>query len=153
MESDLELLFPNEYIPSSSERMLVYRELDKLELDKDVDEFKVRLVDRFGQIPPEGEELIRIVPLRRLAKRLGVEKVILKAGKMTLYFVSNLESPYYQSRSFGKVIEYMSKNPRYCNLREQNGKRSMVVQHVTTVKDAVAILQEMVSMNGDSFSA
>jgi len=153
VESDLELLFPNEYIPSSSERMLVYRELDKLELDKDVDEFKVRLVDRFGQIPPEGEELIRIVPLRRLAKRLGVEKVILKAGKMTLYFVSNLESPYYQSRSFGKVIEYMSKNPRYCNLREQNGKRSMVVQHVTTVKDAVAILQEMVSMNGDSFSA
>ena len=153
VESDLELLFPNEYIPSSSERMLVYRELDKLELDKDVDAFKVRLVDRFGQIPPEGEELIRIVPLRRLAKRLGVEKVILKAGKMTLYFVSNLESPYYQSRSFGKVIEYMSKNPRYCNLREQNGKRSMVVQHVTTVKDAVAILQEMVSMNGDSFSA
>ena len=65
VESDLELLFPNEYIPSSSERMLLYRELDKLELDKDVEDFKARLIDRFGAIPPEGEELIRIVPLRR----------------------------------------------------------------------------------------
>ncbi len=149
VESDLELLFPNEYIPSSSERMLLYRELDKLELDKDVEAFKLRLVDRFGQIPPEGEELILIVPLRRLAKGLGVEKVFLKAGRMTLYFVSNLESPYYQSKSFGKVIEYMSKYPRNCNLREQSGKRSMVIQHVTTVRDAVRILQEMVGMSGE----
>ena len=149
VESDLELLFPNEYIPSSSERMLLYRELDKLELDRDVDAFKSRLIDRFGKIPPEGEELIRIVPLRRLAKRLGVEKVFLKAGRMTLYFVSNLESPYYQSKSFGKIIEYMSKYPRICNLREQDGKRSMVVRHVATVEEAVAILQEMVGMNGE----
>ena len=118
VESDLELLFPNEYIPSSSERMLLYRELDKLELDKDVDAFRARLLDRFGKIPPEGEELIRIVPLRRMAKRMGIEKVFLKAGRMTLYFVSNLESPYYQSEAFGKVINYMAQNPRECNLRE-----------------------------------
>lgn len=147
VESDLELLFPNEYIPSSSERMLVYRELDKLELDKDVDEFKQRLVDRFGKIPPEGEELIRIVPLRRLGKRLGAEKVTLKAGKMILYFVSNQDSPYYQSEAFGKVIDYMSKNPRCCNLREQNGKRSMVITKVESVETAVKILQEIVSMS------
>ena len=111
VESDLELLFPNEYIPSSSERMLLYRELDKLELDKDVEAFRARLLDRFGKIPPEGEELIRIVPLRRMAKRMGIEKVFLKAGRMTLYFVSNLESPYYQSEAFGKVINYMAQNP------------------------------------------
>lgn len=146
VESDLELLFPNEYIPSSSERMLLYRELDKLELDKDVEDFKARLVDRFGKIPPEGEELIRIVPLRRLAKRLGVEKVILKAGKMILFFVSNLESPYYQSAAFGKIIDYMAKYPRDCNLREQNGKRSMVVKNITNVDEAVRILQEIVSL-------
>ena len=147
VESDLELLFPNEYIPSSSERMLVYRELDKLELDKDVEAFKARLVDRFGKIPPEGEELIRIVPLRRLAKRLGVEKAVLKAGRMTLYFVSNLESPYYQSDAFGKVINYMAKYPRNCNLREQNGKRSMVVKDVTSVEQGVRILQEIISLS------
>lgn len=147
VESDLELLFPNEYIPSSSERMLVYRELDKLELDKDVDAFKQRLVDRFGKIPPEGEELIRIVPLRRLGKRLGVEKITLKAGRMILYFVSNQESPYYQSEAFGKIIDYMSHNPRNCNLREQNGRRSMVITKVENVETAVKILQEIVSLS------
>ena len=146
VESDLELLFPNEYIPSSSERMLLYRELDKLELDRDVEAFKARLVDRFGKIPPEGEELIRIVPLRRLAKRLGVEKAVLKGGKMILYFVSNPDSPYYQSAAFGKIIDYMAKYPRVCNLREQNGRRSMIVKDITDVESAVRILQEIVSL-------
>ena len=148
VESDLELLFPNEYIPSSSERMLLYRELDGLELDKDLLDFKSRLEDRFGKVPPEGEELLRIVPLRRLAKRLGAEKIFLKAGRMTLFFVSNPDSPYYQSAAFGKVIGYMGRNPRYCNLREQNGKRSMVVKNVDSVEMAVGILQEIVSMEG-----
>ena len=148
VESDLELLFPNEYIPSSSERMLLYRELDGLELDKDLIDFKSRLEDRFGKVPPEGEELLRIVPLRRLAKRLGAEKIFLKAGRMTLFFVSNPDSPYYQSAAFGKVIGYMGRNPRYCNLREQNGKRSMVVKNVDSVEMAVGILQEIVSMEG-----
>jgi len=148
VESDLELLFPNEYIPSSSERMLLYRELDGLELDKDVLEFKLRLEDRFGKVPHEGQELLRIVPLRRLAKRLGAEKIFLKARRMTLFFVSNPDSPYYQSAAFGKVIGYMGANPRYCNLREQNGKRSMVVKNVENVETAVGILQEIVSMEG-----
>ena len=148
VDSDLELLFPNEYIPSSSERMLLYRELDSLELDKELADFKSRLEDRFGKVPPEGEELLRIVPLRRLAKRLGAEKIFLKAGRMTLFFVSNPDSPYYQSMAFGKVIAYMGANPRYCNLREQNGKRSMVVKNVENVETAVSILQEIVSMEG-----
>ena len=146
VESDLELLFPNEYIPSSSERMLLYRELDKLELDKDVDAFKARLIDRFGAIPPEGEELIRIVPLRRIAKRLGIEKIFLKSGRMTLFFVSNPDSPYYQSEAFGKIIGYMSRYPRQCNLREQNGKRSMIIKDIKDVQSAVRELQEITSI-------
>ena len=146
VESDLELLFPNEYIPSSSERMLLYRELDKLEKDTDVDAFKSRLVDRFGKIPPEGEELIQIVPLRRLAKHLGIEKVFLKGGKMNLYFVSNMDSPYYQSKAFDKIISYMAANPRHCNLREQRGKRSMSVKNIHDVHTAVRILQEIMAV-------
>ena len=146
VESDLELLFPNEYIPSSSERMLLYRELDGLELDKDVLDFKARLEDRFGKVPTEGQELLRIVPLRRLAKRLGAEKVVRKAERMVLYLVSNPDSPFYQSIAFGKVIGYMGTHPRYCNLREQNGRRSMVVKNVETVETAVSILQEIVCM-------
>ena len=146
VESDLELLFPNEYIPSSSERMLLYRELDKLELDKDVEDFKARLIDRFGAIPPEGEELIRIVPLRRIAKRLGIEKIFLKSGRMTLFFVSNPDSPYYQSEAFGKMIGYMSRYPRQCNLREQNGKRSMIIKDIKDVQSAVRELQEITNI-------
>ena len=144
LESDMEIMFPNEYVPSSSERMLLYRELDGMELDKDVLEFKTRLEDRFGKIPYEALELLRIVPLRRLAKRLGVEKIFLKAGNMTLFFVSNPESPYYQSDSFGKMIDYMGKNPRICNLREKNGKRSMVIKNIPNVETAVSVLQQIV---------
>ena len=83
---------------------------------------------------------------RRLAARLGAEKVFLKGGRMTLFFVSNPDSPYYQSQAFGKVIAYMMKYTRRCDLREQNGKRSMLVKDVPTVEEAVATLQEMVAM-------
>lgn len=146
VESDLELLFPNEYIPSSSERMLLYRELDNMEEEIDLFNFKQRLKDRFGKLPEEAKELLRIVSLRRLTKQMGVERVVLKSAKMTLYFVSNLESPYYQSAAFGKVIHYMGSHPKRSNLREQKGKRSMIVNHVERVEEAVAILTEMVSL-------
>lgn len=145
-ESDLELLFPDSYIPSSSERMLLYRELDGLEKDEQVLAFRSRLEDRFGKIPPEGLELMRIVPLRRMGKRLGIEKIVLKMGRMTLFMVGNEESPYYQSAAFGKLIAYMGQHPRDCNLREQNGKRSMVIKNVETVETALAILKEISEM-------
>jgi len=143
VESDMELLFPNEYIPSSSERMLLYRELDNMNDETEVLEFQHRLEDRFGKIPPEGMELMRIVRLRRLAKMLGVEKVFLKADRLSLYFVSNPDSPYYQSAAFDKVLRYMQKFPRVCKLREQNGKRSMIIKDVTRVETAVSILDDM----------
>ena len=128
--------------------MLLYRELDGLELDKDVEAYRKRLEDRFGKLPPESEELLKIVPLRRLGKRLGVERIYLKSGRMTLFFVSNPDSMYYQSNAFGKIISYMGRYPKLCNLREQNGKRSMVIRDVETVDKGVAILKEIVSMEG-----
>ena len=146
VESDLELLFPNNYVPSSGERILLYRELDKLEQDKDVEEFRERLIDRFGTIPPESEDLIRIVALRRIAKGLGIEKIFMKAGKMILYFVSNAESPYYKSVAFDKILKYMTKNPRECKLREQKNKRSMLVDDVHDVQTAVSILKRIESI-------
>jgi len=145
VESDLELLFPNEYIPSSSERMLLYRELDQMEEDKDVYNFQLKLEDRFGKVPDEGLELMRIVRLRRLAREIGVEKIFLKGRRMSLYFVSNPDSPYYQSNAFDKVIRYMQSNARRCNLREQNNKRSMIVKSVDRVETAVSILEEIVN--------
>ncbi|WP_418460122.1 transcription-repair coupling factor [Bacteroides sp.] len=146
VESDLELLLPATYVTGSSERMLLYRELDSLTLDKDVEAFRNRLIDRFGPVPSETEELLRIVPLRRLAARLGAEKVFLKGGRMSLFFISNPESPYYQSQAFGKVIAYMMKYTRRCDLREQNTRRSVLVKDVKNVETAVGVLQEIVAM-------
>ena len=146
VESDLELLLPATYVTGSSERMLLYRELDSLTLDKDVEAFRNRLIDRFGPVPSETEELLRMVPLRRLAARLGAEKVFLKGGRMSLFFISNPESPYYQSQAFGKVIAYMMKYTRRCDLREQNTRRSMLVKDVKNVETAVGVLQEIVAM-------
>ena len=146
VESDLELLLPANYVTGSSERMLLYRELDSLNLDKEVMAFRGRLEDRFGPIPPETEELLRIVPLKRLAARLGAEKVFLKAGRMTLFFVSNPDSPFFQSTAFGKVIAYLMAYTRRCELREPNGKRSMVIKSVENVETAVSVLQEMIAM-------
>lgn len=143
IESDLELLFPPLYIPSSSERMLLYRELDSLEKDREVEDFKMRLQDRFGKFPQEAEELMRIVPLRRIAKSLGIERIVLKSGKMMLYLVSNVHSPYYQSDVFGRILSYLSANGRYAQLQEQNGKRRISFQKVDSVKKALEILQQI----------
>ena len=143
LESDLQMFFPETYVPSSSERMLLYRELDGLERDEDVEVFRQRMRDRFGAIPEEGEELIRVVTLRRLGKQLGAEKIFLKAGRMVLYFVQNDQSAYFQSRAFGQCIAYAGMNAHRSNLREAKGRRSMVIQDVRSVKEAVEILRQI----------
>ena len=143
VESDLELLFPDEYIPTSSERMLIYRELDSLEKDEELSKFRTRLTDRFGTIPPTGEELLRVVPLRRLGKQLGIEKILLKGGQMALYFVSNLESPYYDSTAFGRVMNYTAMSPYECRFRELSGKRSLLVKGINTVEEALGVVRAM----------
>ena len=147
LESDIEMYFPEQYVPSDSERMLLYRELDNLanshRLDADLDAYRKRLTDRFGTIPDVAEELIRVVPLRVYGKQLGVEKIMLKQQKMYLYFVSNTDSPYYQSEAFGRVLEYVSRNPRQCNFREANGKRSIVISSVNSVGDALTICRKI----------
>ena len=143
LESDIEMYFPDQYVPNDSERMLLYRELDSLagsnNLDAALEAYRSRLRDRFGEIPEVAEELIRVVPLRVCGKRLGAEKIMLKQGKMYLYFVSNANSPYYQSDVFGRVLEYMTKNVRRCNLREANGKRSMVVSDIPSLEAALTV--------------
>ena len=143
VESDLEMFFSELYVPSSAERILLYRELDSIKNDRDLETFKNRLRDRFGKIPIEGEELLNVVPLRRLGKRLGCEKIILKQGHMTLHFVSNPDSPYYQSEAFGLIINYATRNVRRCSLRETRGKRTMIIQDIPSVQQALHILQDI----------
>ena len=150
LESDIEMYFPDQYVPSDSERMLLYRELDNLanrhDLDASLEAYRQRLRDRFGEIPEVAEELIRVVPLRVFGKQLGVEKIMLKQQKMFLYFVSNSDSPYYQSEAFGQVLNYATQNVRRCALRDQNGKRSMLVSDVSSVDAALSICRAILSL-------
>ena len=112
VESDLEMYFPETYVPGSSERMLLYRELDNIETDDDLAAYRQRLTDRFGPVPPEGEELMQVVALRRLGKDEGCEKIILKQGTMSMQFVSQPDSPYYQSKTRTAVVIVRCVSPR-----------------------------------------
>lgn len=147
IESDMELMFPATYVPQESERINLYQELDNMERETDVMEFRNRLIDRFGKIPKEALELIRIVSLRRLARTLGIEKIVLKQDKMYLYFVGKENEAYYNSLAFGRILNYMQQNPRRCQLREVRGKNSMLINNVTTVEDAVSILTSTTVMS------
>ncbi len=142
IESDLAAFLPEEYVPVSGERMSLYRELDQLTTEEQLTAYRNRLTDRFGDIPAVGEELLRVMPLKWAACRLGIERVMLKQGRMALYFVSDLNSNYYASQAFGKVLAYASWHPRDCKFREGE-KRSILVNKITTVEQALKVLTDM----------
>lgn len=141
LESDLEIYFPDRYVPSDSERMLLYRELDNLRTDEQLVAYRNRLIDRFGPVPSVGEELMRVVPLRRLGQQFGCEKLILKQGRMTMIFVSDPESPFYRSQAFDAILDFVGRNPRRCQLRDVNGRRSLMISDVGSVEEALKLLQ------------
>ena len=143
LESDLEMYFPDQYVPSDSERMLLYRELDGLQTDDQLAAYRTRLIDRFGKVPHVGEELMQVVPLRRYGKALGCEKIVLKQDKMTMFFVSSATSPFYQSEAFDRILQFVAQNPRRCQFREVNGKRSMMINDIFTVEEAVLLLKQI----------
>ena len=143
IESDLEMFFPDSYVPGSAERMLLYRELDNIEREEDLQAYRQRLIDRFGPVPPQGEELMRVVLLRHLGKLLGCEKIILKQGAMNMQFVSNQDSAFYKSKAFDRIINYVMSNPRRCNFRDTHGHRLIRITNVPSVAEAVTVLKNM----------
>ena len=145
IESDLEMYFPDNYVPGSSERMLLYRELDNINNDNDLETYRQRLVDRFGEVPHEALELMQVVPLRRLGKRLGCEKIMLRQGKMNMQFVANPDSAYYQSKTFSAVINYVGNHPRQCDFKQVGTRRLLTVSQIPTVEAAVNVLRAMLN--------
>ena len=146
VESDLPMFFPDTYVPTSSERMLLYRELDNITDDDALKAYRQRLVDRFGPVPHEGEELMQVVLLRRLGRKLGCEKIMLRQGIMTMQFVSNQASAFYQSKTFDRIIHYVMDNPRRCNFKDANGHRMIKIGEVPSVTEGVTVLKGMLPM-------
>lgn len=147
IESDLELRLPPSYVPQESERISLYQQLDNMERPEQIEDFRMQLKDRFGEIPATSEELIKIVPLRMEAKRLGIERLILKGGKMYLYFVGEDNKAYYQSPAFGRMLAWFQLDPKRTKLRDVNGKRSFLIDGVPSVTEALSILAAIKSLS------
>ncbi len=142
IESDIPAYYPETYVPSSSERMSLYRELDNLASNAQLDAYRARLIDRFGQLPPEAEELLRVMPLKWAAGRLGIERLTLKQQRMVCFLPGGADSPYYQSDAFGRVIAYATRFPRRCRLRD-DAKRSLLIHDVPSVQQALQVLTDV----------
>ncbi|GAB4323706.1 MAG: transcription-repair coupling factor [Bacteroidales bacterium] len=140
IETDLALLIPDDYITNITERLSLYKELDNIEHEKELQAFRSKLTDRFGPVPPQTEELIEAIRLRWIARSLGFEKIVLKSEKLTGYFPSNQDSPFYQSETFSNVLRFVQMNPSMCRMKE--GKNSLLLTFfkVRNVKDAIEVL-------------
>ena len=144
IETDMALLFTDDYISSITERLSLYKELDNIQEDIELQQFRLRLIDRFGPMPPQTEELINAIRLRWIARDLGFEKILLKNEKMTGYFVSDQESPYYQSEKFTRVLEFVQQNPSRCRMREAKDKLSLIFMNIRIIEDALNVLSKII---------
>ena len=137
IETDLEVLIPDDYVNNISERLLLYKELNDIGSDDELDRYRERLIDRFGPIPQATQELILTISLRRKAKDFGIEKIVLKQNKLVLYFSSNPDNPFYKSDNFNKLILYAQSHQRTVHLRESGDRLSLVCDTVTSIHAAI----------------
>jgi len=143
VECDLHAFLPEVYVPGAGERMMLYRELDSLSSDEQIEAFRARLVDRFGPLPPEAEDLLRIPPLRRLGRRAGAERLVLKQGRMTLFFPSRKDSPFYASPTFDRLLTYATQHFRQCEFKEAAAGRRLTISGVSSITRAIELMGEI----------
>lgn len=144
LETDLEIMIPDQYITNIGERLAIYRELDEVNTEKGLDQIKESLIDRFGEIPKPTQELFNAIQLRWIAKSIGLEKLVLKQKKLIGYFIANQESPYYQSPKFTKVLNYIQHNPSACKMKERNDKLTLVFENVSNVRKSIELLEPII---------
>ena len=143
IETDMEVRFPADYINSTQERVSLYSELDRTKTEEALMKFTDHLIDRFGPIPKQVNDLLNTVRLRWIAKDLGFEKILLRHHNMTAYFVSNQESKYFESTTFQKLMQYIMSHPKRTAVKEANDKLQLTVKEVSTVTQALELLREM----------
>lgn len=143
IETDMEIRFPIEYIDSTTERMRLYTELDHIETEERLSEFTEHLIDRFGTIPKQVNDLLNTVRLRWTAKKLGFEKIMLKKHNMNIVFVSNPDSRYYDSSLFKNILQYVGSHPKRCQMSDNGEKLILQIKEISTVTQALTLLYEM----------
>jgi len=137
IETDLEILIPDHYLSNITERLNLYKELDSIETEENLEKFRERLTDRFGPIPGQTESLINTIRLRWLARSIGFEKLVLRNNRLTAYFISNPDSSYYQSERFTQILEFIKKNPVYCTMKEEKEKLFLLFQEIPSIEKAI----------------
>ena len=143
IETDLELLIPDDYITNIRERLALYKELDSIETEELLLEFQDKLIDRFGPLPKEASGLMNAVRMRWLAKKVGFEKIILRNRNLTGYFISNQDSAYYQSPEFTAILQFVQSNPGRCRMKEAKERLTLAFNEIHTVFDALEILKDL----------
>ena len=143
IDSDFEVMFPQDYITSTPERLNLYYQLDNLKNEEELQKFHTDITDRFGPMPEYARNLFEMLRIKWLAEKLGFEKLTLKQGKMLAGFISNSESAYYSSGLFDRVISYIQHKERSCKLKEKNDKLLLVFENIPNIETAKAKLQIM----------
>jgi transcription-repair coupling factor (superfamily II helicase) len=147
IDTDFEILFPDDYVNSVTERLSLYNKLGTLKKEEEIKIFEGEIVDRFGEIPSEVNDLLDSVRIKWLAKELGLDKIILKQKRMIGYFVANQQSDFYQTAAFARMLEYVKQNSKSCVMKEKetkNGLRLLITFiRIDTVNTALNILQKI----------
>ncbi len=145
IETDMEILIPDAYVTNITERLNLYKELDSIEADKDLESFRNRLADRFGHIPPETEALLQTIQLRKAARKIGFEKLILRKGRMNAYFPSNPESAYYQSESFMHILDLVKDPLTGLRLKQEGNKLFFAFRETETISQGLKKIETLMN--------
>ncbi len=143
IETDMAILITDDYITSITERLSLYKELDNIQEEVELQRFRLRLIDRFGPVPPQTEELINTLRLRWIARELGFEKIIMKNERLTGYFITNQESAYYQSETFTRILRFVQQNPELCRMKETKERLSMTFMNIKSVEEGLKVLKKI----------
>nr|WP_222597374.1 transcription-repair coupling factor [Hyunsoonleella aquatilis] len=149
IDTDFELLFPDNYVNNITERLNLYTQLNNIKTDEELDKFKAELIDRFGELPAQVTDLLNSVQIKWLAVKIGFEKVVMKKEKLIGYFISDQQSSFYQSPNFTKVLQYVQTHPNVCKMKEKQTRAGLrlllTFDQISTVKHALEALQPIVA--------
>jgi len=143
IETDFEVLIPDHYITNITERLSLYKELDSVETEENLDKFRARLIDRFGPVPEQSEALIQMIRLRWLAKKIGFEKLVLRNSRLTCYFINDAGSDYFQSPQFTAILGFIQENPTRCKIKEERNRLFITFREVNNIADALRKLKSI----------
>ena len=149
IETDFQLMIPDHYVSDIPERISLYRELDDLDKASDLVGFKERLEDRFGPLPQETEDLIETIRLRWLAEYLGMEKIMLKGGKMIAAFIADEDSPFFQGPTFARILNYLKHHARDTKMYQRNNALRMSIENITSPLAALRVLEDIAGLRAE----